>query len=172
MHDPSDFTRGVDFHDMLVYALVTIGTNFISSFASVFLQMMFFNFAASPIITALHLLVPMTTAALLTTIYFKRAVERQFLDNGGTRSWLACGLWLILPGEFVRFVFAIRPSQFAVTPGNLYSLLQERLNGNPYVVYLLIYLIYLAVYIAILLYFYHRVWRKTEIDYGKRQRKE
>ncbi|MBQ2707129.1 MAG: hypothetical protein IJF67_02600 [Clostridia bacterium] len=172
MHDHSDFTRGITFTDMLVYTLVTCGANFVSSFSAIALNMMFFNFAASPIITALHILVPMLIAALLSVIYFKRAVEQQFLDNGGARSWLDCGLWLILPGEAVRFILCLRPGQFAVTPANLYSMLAPHITGNPLIPYYLIYLAYLAVYVGLLLLFYRRIWQKTEIDYGKRQRKE
>ena len=40
------------------------------------------------------------------------------------------------------------------------------------ILYYLIYLVYLAVYVGLLLLFYRRIWQKTEIDYGKRQRKE
>jgi hypothetical protein len=171
MHDHSDFTRGITFTDMLVYTLVTCAANFFGSFSAIALNMMFFNFAASPIISTLHILVPMLIAVLLTPIYFKRCIEEQFLDNGGTRSWLSCGLWLILPGEAVRFILCLRPGQFAVTPANLYSMLAPSLTVKP-ILYFLIYLAYLAVYVGLLLLFYRRIWQQTEIDYGKRQRKE
>ena len=59
-----------------------------------------------------------------------------------------------------------------MTPANLYSILAEHLTVNPYELYYLIYAVYLTAYVGILLLFYRRIWHKTEIDYGKRQRKE
>ncbi|MBE6611954.1 MAG: hypothetical protein E7632_05640 [Ruminococcaceae bacterium] len=191
MKTDNQFRNGIEVKDIFIYTVVNFAANYIGFLVYIVLALpmsrVSSTLAGKRITLGMILLAVMLAAAALTIFYFKKNIPAQHLDNEGRRSWLNNGLWLILPGEIIRFVVTLidlgngnGTGRFALVPSMLFEQIYMRtagiasrdyLSGSTadYLAYTAIYLVYLAANAALLLFIYRRFWKTLDHEAAERQ---